>query len=277
MRFFEIFNHLPNVGFDVRHLSFNLLDLSFFIVLHWNIILDILPESVSALLLLDISHFSEFFVSLDFHLDVFVCVLDGIDFRVQSVDVVVKSVVLVIGFNESCNNFISGGDTGLLFNLVESILDNAYVSNVNIHKIFLLLVFGDVFGESHFHDFDWVREFSGGAGVLLSIIGSVRFGDTEFSFIFFSKFILHQLNSLFEISFFSLVLSFNSQDRVVSLFRNSLALESSLIQFSSFIISNLDIFTVSSVNSILIILFFSHDVNLMSECSIFSLEVIEVF
>ena len=95
-------------------------------------------------------------MSLDFHLDVFVCVLDGIDFRVQSVDVVVKSVVLVIGFNESCNNFISGGDTGLLFNLVESILDNAYVSNVNIHKIFLLLVFGDVFGESHFHDFDWV-------------------------------------------------------------------------------------------------------------------------
>lgn len=216
-------------------------------------------------------------MSLDFHLDVFVLVFDGIDFRIQSVNVVVKSVVLVIGFNESGNNFISGGDTGLLFNLVESILDNANVSNVNIHKIFLLLVFANMFGESHFHDFDWIREFSRGAGVLLSIIGSVRFGDTEFSFIFFSKFILHQLNSLFEISFFSLVLSFNSQDRVVSLLRNSLALESSLIQFSSFIIGNLDIFTVSSVNSILIILFFSHDVNLMSECSIFSLEVIEVF
>ena len=263
--------------FDVRHLSFNLLNLSFFIISIWNIIFNILTKSVSALFLLDISHFSEFFVSLDFHLNVFVLVLNGIDFRVQGVNVVVESVILVIGLNESGNNFISGGNTGLLFDLVEGVLDNAYVSNVNIHKIFLLLVFADMLGESHFHDFDWVREFSGGAGVFLSIIGSVRFGDTEFGFIFFSEFILHQLDSLFEIGFFSLVLSFNSQDRVVSLLRYSLTLESSLIQFSSFIIGNLDIFTVSSVNSILIILLFSHNINLMSECSIFSLEIIEVF
>jgi len=100
-------------------------------------------------------------VSLDFHLDVFILVFDGINLRVKSVNVVVKSVVLVVGLDESGDDFISGGDTGLLFNLVESIFDNAYVSNVNIHKILLLLIFADMFGESHFHDLDWVREFSG--------------------------------------------------------------------------------------------------------------------
>lgn len=277
MRFLEVFNHLPNVCFDIWHLWFNCFNLTFFIILHGNIIFNILSESSSACFFFIIGHFSKLLVSFDFHLDVFILIFDGINLRVKSVNVVVKSVVLVVSLDESGNDFISGGDTGLLFNLVESIFDNAYISNVNIHKVLLLFIFADMFGESHFHDLDWVREFSGWACVLLSIIGSMRFGDTEFSFIFLSKFILHQLNSLFEISFFSLVLSFNGQDRVVSLLRNSLSLESSLIQFSSFIVGNLDIFVVSSVNSILIILFFSHDINLMSECSIFSLEIIEVF
>jgi hypothetical protein len=70
------------------------------------------------------------------------------------------------------------------------------------------------------------------------------------------------------------MLSFQSQDLIVSLFRNSLSLISSSVKILGFIVSFVDFLVVSVVDSDLVSHLFSHNINLLSEGSVFSLQFV---
>lgn len=147
---------------------------------------------------------------LDFEQHGLVLFLNCIDFRVQRINIVRKSVVLIFSFNECSNNFISRCNTCLLFNLSERIFNNTYVSNVNIHQVFLFFIFSYMFSKSNFQNLNWVRKFNSCTFIFLRVLISVYFCSTKLSFVFFSELILHEFNSFFKISFFSFMLSFDS-------------------------------------------------------------------
>ena len=72
------------------------------------------------------------------------------------------------------------------------------------------------------------------------------------------------------------MLSFQCENFVICFLRYSLALVGSGIEFLSLLISYLNILSISMVNSDLVLHLLSHDINLLSESLVFSLELIEM-
>ena len=80
-----------------------------------------------------------------------------------------------------------------------------------------------------------------------------------------------------ESELFVFVFSFQSEDLIVGLFGNSLALIGGSVEPLCFLVGGLDVFAVTGVNTILISHFLSHDIDLLSEHLILSLQIVVIF
>ena len=131
-------------------------------------------------------------MSLDFRFNIFILLFNHINFRIEHVDVVVKRVILFFSFNKGCNDFLSGWNSSLLFDLRKSVFDNIYISNIHIHQIFLFFIIASPFLESKFQESDWIRELSGwySCGILQCSSESSCFWFLQISVISLFKFVL---------------------------------------------------------------------------------------
>lgn len=180
---------------------------------------------------------------------------------------------MLLSLDESGDNFFEVTDTCLLFDLLEGILDDVNITDVHVHKVLFLFVVIGPFLESQLEEFDWVRELTNGS--CLGISGSnsnFGLGFLHFGIILDLKLLLKVLDLSLEIEFLSLMLGFQSEDLVIGLLGNSLSLIGGLIKLLCSLVGNLDVFTISVVNSDLVSHLLSHDINLVSQGFVLSLK-----
>jgi len=214
-------------------------------------------------------------VSFYLRLNVFVLLLDHIDFRVESIHVVVKGIVLFFSLNESSYDFFSRGNTSLLNDLWECILNDVNISNIHVHEVFFLLVVCGPFLQLELKQLNWVWELANLNSLVSNCGHALSLGLVHFSIISLLELVLEILDLSLETVFLGFVLGFERKDLVVGLFRNSLALEGSCVKFLSLLVSDLEFMVVDSIDSVLVLLLLSHDVNFRSEPLVFSLQIIE--
>jgi hypothetical protein len=77
---------------------------------------------------------------LDLIFNFFIAFLELIELCIEHINVILKTVVLLFSFDESCNDFLNVGDSGGLLDLVESILNDFNVSQVLVHELSLFFV-----------------------------------------------------------------------------------------------------------------------------------------
>ena len=94
----------------------------------------------------------------------------------EHVNIVVETVVLLLGLDEGGYNFLDVRNAGSLLDLFESVFDNFEVPEVLVHQLSLLLVGVDNFEKSALEDDDGVREvraLGGFCGFLVLVHGFV--------------------------------------------------------------------------------------------------------
>ena len=146
----EFGDHRPAVITDVSHLLLDASDLRLFIVALALAIVDLILEIRFGVFLLLRGHVVELGVPLELLVDVLVLLLDHINFAVEDIYVVEKRDVLLLSLDERGNDFIDGGNTSGLLDLLEGILDDLDITDVHIHKVLLLLIVVDDLVESDF-------------------------------------------------------------------------------------------------------------------------------
>jgi len=77
-------------------------------------------------------------MAFDFGFDVFVGLINQVDFRVQCVDIVVQAVVLLFSLDECGHDLVVTADTGFGLDSLECVFDDSDVSSVKVHKGFFL-------------------------------------------------------------------------------------------------------------------------------------------
>lgn len=215
---------------------------------------------------------------LNLFFDDVVLLFDVIDFRVEQVDVVQQTVVLLFGFDESANNFFGRTNTGLLLNLRKGIFDDVDVSNIHVHQILLLLVVVDPFLESELQDHGRIGESITASSSLLLFLRLTRdgfgLGLLHFGLVSFLELLLKFLDFSFEVNLFGLMLGLECKNLIVGILRDSSSLLGSFVDLKSFLINCVKLFVETLIYARLISLLFSHDVNLLSEILIVRLEFI---
>jgi len=77
-------------------------------------------------------------MALNFGFDVFVGLINQVDFRIQCVDIVVQAVVLLFSLDESGHDLVVTADSSFGLDCLEGVFDDSDVSSVKVHKGFLL-------------------------------------------------------------------------------------------------------------------------------------------
>jgi len=77
-----------------------------------------------------------------------VLLFNQVNLRIKLIDVVVERVILLISFDEGSYDFFNAWDTSLLFYLLEGIFDDMDVTDVHIHQVLFLFVFGNMLLET---------------------------------------------------------------------------------------------------------------------------------
>jgi len=77
-----------------------------------------------------------------------ILLFNQVNLRVKLIDVVVERIVLLISFDEGSDDFFNAWDTSLLFDLLEGIFDDMDVTDVHIHQVLFLFVFGNMLLET---------------------------------------------------------------------------------------------------------------------------------
>lgn len=165
----------------------------------------------------------------------------------------------------------------MLFDLSEGVLDDVDVTDVHVHQVLLLFVVVGPFLESQLQQSGWVQELTSGSRSGVNDGGSSDFGFSllHLRVISLLELVLEILDLSFEVELLSLVLSFQSQDLIVGLLGDSLALVSGSVQVLGFVVGLVDLLVVTVVNSHLVLHFLSHHVDLLSKSSVLGLNSVE--
>jgi len=165
----------------------------------------------------------------------------------------------------------------LLFDLSEGVLDDVDVTDVHVHQVLLLFVVVGPFLESQLQQSGWVQELTSGSRSGVNDGGSSDFGLSllHLRVISLLELVLEILDLSLEVELLSLVLSFQSQDLIVGLLGDSLALVSGSVQVLGFVVGLVDLLVVTVVNSHLVLHFLSHHVDLLSKSSVLGLNSVE--
>ena len=164
----EFRDHAPDVVTDADHLVLNVADLALLSFDLISAIIDFLLEVALGLFLLLAGHGMDLSVALKLSLNVAVLLLDHIDFTIKHIHVVEKRDVLLFSFDECGDDFIDGGDTGGLLDLLEGILDDLDVTDVHVHQVLLLLVVVDDLVKTDLEENGGVSEIGHSVSALLA-------------------------------------------------------------------------------------------------------------
>lgn len=150
-----MFHHVLDHILNCSKLIFNIFDLIFFLI-----IFNFLFQFLSNFFFIFFSVFTDFLMSLDFQFNIFILLFNHINFRIEHVNVVIEWVILFFSFNKSCNDFLCGWNSCLLFYLRKSVFNNVNISYVHIHQVLFFFVVVCPFLKSKFQKSNWIREFS---------------------------------------------------------------------------------------------------------------------
>ena len=272
----EGLNHLLNVVLDGTKLGLDVLDLVLLFSHLSGSLLDLLLESHSNDLFVLGADFGKFLVSLDFELNVVVLLFDVVDLRVQQVDVVVEGVVLLLSLDEGGDDFLSRGDTSLLLNLGESILNDVDVPNVHVHEVLLLFVVVGPLLESELQNSSGVCELTTSSLLRLLDLTShgFGFGLLHLRLVSLLELFLEIIDLLLEVHFLGFVLGLEGEDLIVGILRDSLGLLGSLIELQGFLVNLTELFVVALIYARLVPLLFSHDVDLLAKILVLRLKLV---
>jgi len=221
-RFIKLVDHRPDVVPNADHLVFNVTDL---VLLGGNAVLAIinfLLEILLGLLFLLRGHGIHFSMSLELILDVAVLLLYHINFGVQNVHVVEERNVLFLSLDEGGDDFVDGGNTSGLLDLLEGVLNDFHVTSVHIHQVLLFLIVVDDFIETNFEQDCRVGEVCDGVGAFFaSYVFCARFFCLVL--VLLLQALLKIEDAVLEVKFVHIVLSFQCKDLVLGLLRESIA------------------------------------------------------
>ena len=212
----EFRDHAPDVVANADHLVLNVADLALLSFDLISAIIDFLLEVALGLFLLLAGHGMDLSVALKLSLNVTILLLDHIDFTIKHVHVVEKRDVLLFSFDECGDDFIDGGDTSGLLDLLEGILDDLDVSGVHIHEVLLFFVVVDDLIETDLEKDGWVSEVSDGvlALGLIKVLGA-RF--LSLVLILLLQLLLEVEDTVLEVKLVHIVLGLEGKDLVLGL------------------------------------------------------------
>ena len=215
-RVVELADHGPDIVSDSNHLVLNVVDLA---LLGSNLSLALidftLEVSLGFFLLLG-SHGVDLGVSLELFLNVAVLLLNEIDLTVENVDIVEEGDVLLLSLDECGDDFVDGGDTSGLLDLLEGILNDLDVSGVHIHEVLLFFVVVDDLIETDLEKDGWVSEVSDSvlALGLIKVLGA-RF--LSLVLILLLQLLLEVEDTVLEVELVHIVLGLEGKDLVLGL------------------------------------------------------------
>lgn len=218
-------------------------------------LLDLLPEhhalvaeGLFQVLFLLLGHLAALINLGDLLFDLLIAFLELVILRVEHVDVVEETVVLLLGFDESGNDLLDVGDSRCLLDLVKSIFNDLDISQVLFHQLSLLFVRLSDFIEPSFQNYDRIGELLALLGLillilfLLTLLGVVV---NEFTVILVVQAHLQLLNVVFKQFFVFLMLSLQGYDLVVRFLRNLGDGLVILVKLLSLLLVGLDLLVVS--------------------------------
>jgi hypothetical protein len=115
-------------------------------------------KTLLQILLLNLSDLPSLNDLLDLVFYFFVTLLQLIEFSIEHVHVILKTVILLFRLDESGNYFFNIWNPSRLFDLVKCILNNLNISQVLIHQFPLLFISFTDFVESAFQDYNRIWE-----------------------------------------------------------------------------------------------------------------------
>ena len=154
----EFFNHLLNVVFDRVELGLHGIAL---IVCFFDIkpgLSCFVSELADLPLFFSLILLRQKLVFFYLGVQVLIVVLQGIGLLIQHIDVIKQTVVLILSFDKSCNDFINVRNTRVVFDLIEGLLYDCRISHVLVHDPLLLFVDGHDLVNSELQDHNGVGE-----------------------------------------------------------------------------------------------------------------------
>ena len=270
----ELGNHGPAVVTDADHLVLDVVDLG---LLGSNLALafvDLALEVVLGFLLLLRGHVVEFGVPLELLVDVLVLLLNHVDFAVEHVDIVEERDVLLLSLDESGHDFVNGGDTSGLLDLLESVLNDLNVADVHVHEVLLLLVVVDNLVEADFEEDGRVGEVSH-SGLLF---GAHVFGAGLLSLvlILLLQLFLKVEDAVLEVELVHVMLSLKSKNLVLGLLAESVASLGEAVALLNLVNETADLLVVASIDLVLDGLLLTSSINLLLELLVARLKLVEL-
>lgn len=216
-------------------------------------------------------------MSLDLLLDLLVLLLNHVNLGVDLVHVVVKGIILLVSLDEGRHNFLDGGNTRLLLDGGEGILNNVNVSNVHVHEVLLFFIVVGPLLQSQLKESGWVGEFAGcrGRGVSWSSC-SLALCLLELCVILLSQFLLQLFDTILELVLLLLILGFQGKNLIVEFLRHSLTIVRYMIQLEGLVSNLLHFLVVVVVHALLVLLLLAHHIDLVSQALVLRLQLVQI-
>jgi len=216
-------------------------------------------------------------MTLNLLFNVLVLLLNHINVTVEHVDVVIKRIVLLFSLHESRYNFFDTRNTSLFLDLFKSILNDLHVSNVHVHKVLLFKVVCLPARKTGLEESSRVWELSG-LELLRLVFGRSFASAAETTFLFgvvaFTELGLEGLNFFLKVDFVGLVLLLQSENLVVCLFADALALVTRIVKLFHVFDGRANLAAETLVDTRLVALLLAPDINFLAELFIARAQVI---